>query len=351
MSSDARNPWAVPLHSKGAVDRAGKILLEPVVPADDVEVALQIINNWRSSHSFPLNTIQVTLRRLTRREDQAALVAQRIKRLSSIRHKLERFPSMNLSQMQDIGGCRAVMSSVSKAEAIRTAYRDGGLRHRHLLVREDDYIRTPKKSGYRGIHLIFRYQSDRKTTYNGLQVEVQLRSKLQHAWATAVETVGTFLEQSLKSSEGSERWLRFFSLMGSALAIRERRPLVPDTPQDPDELRKELRKITSVLSVKTKLETYGRALRIVDQGSVRDANYYLLELRPGAGTITVTEYAKSQLEIATSDYLKTERGLTGEPGAEAVLVSVDSIEALKRAYPNYFLDSGVFLKAVEEAIA
>jgi len=59
---------------------------------------------------------------------------------------------------------------------------------------------------------------------------MQIRSQLQHAWATAVETVGTFLQQALKSSQGDEGWQRFFALMGNAMAMRERRPPVPNTP-------------------------------------------------------------------------------------------------------------------------
>jgi hypothetical protein len=41
--------------------------------------------------------------------------------------------------------------------------------------------------------------------YNDLKIEMQLRSQYQHAWATAVETVGTFIGQALKSSIGPER--------------------------------------------------------------------------------------------------------------------------------------------------
>jgi hypothetical protein len=346
--------WAVPLHSKSAVDKAGKILVSGGGDQAVLEAALQVINNWRSSHSFPVNTIQVNLRRHAKQVDQGALVAQRIKRLSSISHKLERFPTMKLSQMQDIGGCRAVVSNVARVEALRNLYCGAILRHRHEFVRVDDYLLNPKASGYRGIHLIYRYQSDRTSAYNGLQVEIQLRSKLQHAWATAVETVSTFLEQALKSSQGSEQWLRFFSLMGSALALREKRPFVPGTPLDPDELRAELRSITLELKVKAKLEGYGNALQTVERGTVGKAFYFLLALDPGAdqgATLAVQEYAKAQLEQATADYLRVERSLVGRPGAEAVLVSVESLDALRRAYPNYFLDTGVFLTAVEEAIS
>ncbi len=60
-----------------------------------------------------------------------------------------------------------------------------------------------------GCYLIYRYFSDRQTKYNTLKVELQLRSQLQHAWAAAVETVGAFVQQALKSSLGEEEWLRF----------------------------------------------------------------------------------------------------------------------------------------------
>jgi hypothetical protein len=179
--------WAVPTYTRGEVDRAGCTLVDSSASFEALDAALTVINNWRSSHAFPLNTFQVGLRTKARQVDENALVAQRIKRLSSIEYKLERFPTMNMSQMQDIGGCRAVVSNVAHVRALLEVYQKSSLKHK--LMRIDHYIDHPQVSGYRGVHLIYRYFSDRKTTYNGLQIEIQLRSQLQHAWATAVETV------------------------------------------------------------------------------------------------------------------------------------------------------------------
>lgn len=39
---------------------------------------------------------------------------------------------------------------------------------------------------------------------------MQIRSKIQHSWATAVEVVGAFTKQALKASAGDPRWLDFF---------------------------------------------------------------------------------------------------------------------------------------------
>jgi len=40
-------------------------------------------------------------------------------------------------------------------------------------------------------------------------IEIQIRSKLQHIWATAVETVGFFTGQAIKSNEGEKEWNDF----------------------------------------------------------------------------------------------------------------------------------------------
>lgn len=175
-------------------------------------------------------------------------------------------------------------------------------------------------------------------------------TQLQHAWATAVETVGTFLEQSLKASQGSEEWLRFFKLMSSAIAYREGCPIVPGTPTARRELLRELKKSAKSLNVEAKLTAYHATIPLLQMPEIRGAHYFLMELRPAEGSFNVRSFKKGQLEEASALYLDVESRLSG-PGAEAVLVSVDSIDALRRAYPNYFLDTRVFLDALNEAIA
>ena len=100
----------MPAFSRGEVDRAGRLLARNGVAADPLVIghALDVINNWRSSHSFPLNTFQMTLRNRAALICEQPIVARRLKRVPSIFAKLRRFPTMKLSQMQDIGGghCR-----------------------------------------------------------------------------------------------------------------------------------------------------------------------------------------------------------------------------------------------------
>ena len=110
------------------------------------------MEEWRSSHAFPLNTFQVTLRRRAKSISQQAEVFQRMKRAQSVVLKLRRFPDMRLSRMQDIGGCRAIMSNNQEVQSIRELYREA--RDRHKLAGEKNYIAEPRESGYRGHHLM-----------------------------------------------------------------------------------------------------------------------------------------------------------------------------------------------------
>ncbi len=152
---------------------------------------------------------------------------------------------MVLSQMQDIGGCRAVLGTIEQLDYVVATY-DNRVHHKKY-----DYIQQPKGDGYRGAHFVCKYKSNLKQNqmWNGLRIEVQLRSRLQHAWATAVETVDTFSRQTLKVGGGQKDWKRFFALMSSDIAGRERKPLVPGTPEDKKSLTGELRVYVDKLQV------------------------------------------------------------------------------------------------------
>lgn len=340
--------WVIRQFSKGQIDRAGETLIRADAAAEARNDALLIVNNWRSCHAFPLNTFQNGLRQVAKNVDGHSLVAQRIKRLSSIEGKLRRFPTMTLSQMQDLGGCRAILNDTRSVLRLAELYRRGRMKHKlHTL---DNYIENPQPSGYRGVHLIYRYFSDRNKKYNGQKIEVQLRSSLQHSWATAVETVGTFTRHALKSSIGPDQWLRFFALMGSVIAVKEGTNRVRDTPADTRELISELRQIAHELDVINRLETYGAALTQFNSSITKDAHYFLIQLEPEAQRILITGFKAQDLELANERYLAVESRIDPDSSAAAVLVSVENVTFLQRAYPNYFLDTKTFVNVLRDAM-
>ena len=159
--------FAKPEYTKGQIDAAGRSLSNSSgSPVETDEVALQIIKNWRASHHFPLQIIKMMLKGRAKRTDEKALVSQRMKRLPSIRNKLLRGQSetMRLSQMQDIGGCRAVVSNIAAVDKLVSLFQQGVAKNptgRHeMMGKPKDYITYPKEDGYRGVHYSFRYRSD-----------------------------------------------------------------------------------------------------------------------------------------------------------------------------------------------
>lgn len=333
-------------YSKRELNRAGQDLIETHISATQKDAALSIINNWRTSHNFPLNTFQKRLRRLSNSVNPNSLVAQRIKRLASIKHKLERFPSMKMAQIQDLGGCRAIMKNISEVDKLVNIYLHESRGVKHKIDKVHDYILEPKDSGYRGVHLIYKYQSDKTDLYEDMRIEIQVRTLIQHAWATAVETVGTFIQQSLKSSQGEEDWLKFFKLMASAMAFKEEKPIVPNTPTAIEVLRSEIMELAISLDVEGHLTAFKESIEVLSDRRSTGAHYYLLELDAMARKVRINSYKHTELDMASNDYISLEKRL--DINRDAVLVSAESIEALKLAFPNYYLDTDLFLRQLKE---
>lgn len=355
--------WIKPLHGKGRIDWAGEILAgDPAIVDnwENVDRAVDIVNNWRSVHSYPLHSMKMTLKRRAKKICPSAIVAQRLKRLASIRLKLKLSKDAgkhpNLSQMQDIGGCRAIVDSISQVRKIEDKFGDASKKNPNRGPQHSktyDYIETPKASGYRGIHLIYRFRSDSEehSCYNGQRIEIQIRTRPQHYWATAVETYSTFSGEALKSNIGSDQWKRFFALVSSSIAIREKQPTVPETPTTMEQIRPELLELYTSLNVKNVLSGWAAITKFTAEDShdeIRAAAMYLLVLDPSTFSTTLYPYSSEKATDANAHYARLEKE---QPDLQAVLVSVDSVAALRTAYPNYFLDTTSFLNIVEKAIA
>ncbi len=353
--------WAKPTHdSKEQINRAGNMLISNDVSEAEKNKALEILGNWRAIHSYPMHVFKIRLKRKSLQVDKNALTAQRLKRVPAIIKKLKRRygggpPTMNLIQMQDISGCRAVLTTVPKVRKLyHEHYLKGDLKHEKVGVK--DYIANPKEDGYRSIHLIYKYFSDKdgKKDYNGLLVEIQLRSKLQHFWATAVETVDFFTRQAIKSNEGQKEWLDFFRLVSAAFAKMENCPPVPNTPSDEKEIRRQIKKREADLNVIKIMSGWTSAMRVFEEAASRNKaklQFFLLELDiSGGGKMTVSAYSKKQEQKAIADYAEAEKRTEGKKEYDVVLVGVDTITDLKKAYPNYFVDSREFLEKLKKII-
>jgi ppGpp synthetase/RelA/SpoT-type nucleotidyltranferase len=351
--------YSTPQYSKTEINKAGQIFAAGSTvdqsgfpTSSDREWASQVLSNWRACHSYPINTFKATLHNKLKAEDIGdAIVGQRLKRTPSIIDKLRRYPSMRLAQMQDIGGLRAVVSTLAQVKHLQDSYKTKRLKHD--LLGEKDYIENPKPSGYRSVHLVFRYQSDHPISqaYNGLAVELQIRTKLQHAWATAVETMGTFLGQSLKASRGEQEWLKFFEVVSTAFTILEESPSVPGF----ESLSKKdvFQKVADAAESLHVIHILSGFSAVLNSDIIAGKSFYhLITLDSEKKAVTVSSYGRDEHGRAMIAYAEAEDKAKDTGGrVDVVLVSAGPLARLKRAFPNYFLDTHDFVSKVDRIIA
>lgn len=340
--------WKEPEYTKRQINDAGMVMRNPNATESERQFALTVIDNWRSAHAYPLHVFYMNLRgKAGTRQD--IIVAERLKRLESIIDKLQREPVMDLYRMQDLGGCRMVLPTIADVYSFSDRFRNSKIRHEEKTPK--DYIQTPKASGYRSLHLIYRFvtETPEKDIYNKypMLIELQFRTHLQHLWATAVETIGLFTNQALKAGRGDEAVKRFFVLVSSLFAMRENCPIVPNTINDEKELISEIEQIDNEHHILEMLQ----AIRVVVDREVDNIpdkkGYYILRLNYKTHMLRKLYFKPSEIEKAAAkyDFLESTRG--DEP-LDIVLVRASSFSTVKEAYPNYFLDIEEFIQLVME---
>lgn len=338
-----QSTWTKLEYSRTKVINAGKTVKKTDATRSEMDEALKVVDNWRAAHAFPLHIVYMHLRRMAE-ERTDIIVAERLKRLDSIINKLKREATMNLWTMQDLGGCRFIVPTIEEVYKYSGDFKTS--RIRHLRRNEIDYIQDPKVSGYRSLHLVYEYHSDKKEEYNRNHlIEIQFRTHLQHIWATAVETMGLFTKQAIKAGKGSADVNRFFVLTSSLIAIKENTPIVPNTVDRTDDLVSEIKKINDKHNYLEKLS----AIRVaVDskESQLKKQGYYILVLNYNSRMLRIIYFKPSESKEASEVYQQIET-TEAESKNDAVLVRVASFKQLRSAYPNYFSDIGEFVEIVE----
>lgn len=329
-------------YTRTKIKQAGKKYVSPSASQTEKDDALVLINNWRSAHSFPMQIIYVHLKKSA---PENSIVAQRLKRIYSITQKLCRFPNMSLTSMQDIGGCRVIVNSIDEVYALVTKLKNSRMRHNRK--EEYDYIKSPKPDGYRSYHLVLSYQSDRNASYNGLFIEIQIRTHLQHVWGTAVETMDTFTGDPIKIGQGSPENREFFRLVSKLFEQYEKNDYDINSVKDSAELH-QLQDFSKTNDIIQKMKTIQRVADYVSSIDKKEQGYYVLRLNRKSSQLTINPFDKTQNEEATTYYDLAEKNRTQFD--DIVLVSTTSFSNLQQAYPNYFTDVSEFVRLLEKML-
>ena len=347
------------ISSKKALDRVGDALLRLGENPEADDLVFQQLNSYRSLFNkvmLPVNTAcrnQAT-RRLKANEAKKVIVVQRIKRLDSITAKLNRFPSMQLSQMQDIGGLRVILPSIGDVEIYT----------KNLLARSKkikikgmkNYIASPKEDGYRGIHYILELENNATDVvpFPTLLVELQVRTQVQHIWATGVEIAAIINNKNYKTGDWDADWKESFILLSHLCALLETMDKNIDTfGVDFDNIKKSteilLKKIDSFVTLarKTnlakKFNSFSKVLPLlvkeIKQKQFKHTELLLLITDFELNKTEVTAYTDEKLALDHLTVWEKRFSSSSKQTGQAVLVSAKDILNLKEAYPNYYMDT------------
>ena len=349
-------------YTSSQVKKAWIKLLDKDLYKNEEEFAevFSIMSYWRSSHEKPLSYVFNKLEKLVIEVDKNAIYAKRLKRYKSIVNKLFRFKQTKLNTIQDIWWCRVIVANLKKVDKV---FRE--LKKWPEFVKKDgslninDYIKNQKDDWYRSVHLIWKFTD---WIFDERKIEVQIRTKLQHDWATALEIVDLFTKQNLKSNQWKKDWADFFINISKQFTEMEKVDLFKyddnswiytyyDSVENNPELyeshirSKELIKILHIIET---FNYFAESIDIVNKTiNEKKINWYvLIEINSDEKKVTTSLFWEKENDKAEEKYAEKEKIIASNENCSNViaLVSTSDVSNIKEAYPNYFADSTEFLK-------
>ncbi|WP_300767080.1 GTP pyrophosphokinase family protein [uncultured Bifidobacterium sp.] len=182
--------------ARGQANKAGRVL-RTIDMTDSVSQnqkdAIITATRWRSQHVKATETCFSTVLDCASAID-GTVATYRMKRMTSIIRKLQRPSShLKLGELDDIGGCRLIVNTIDDVNTATDI-----LKNRLSLKNgngDKNYIDSPQQSGYRSRHLIAKINEEETC----LHVEIQIRTRLQHCWATANAAMGKYILRNTKA--------------------------------------------------------------------------------------------------------------------------------------------------------
>lgn len=347
--------YPTPPNSKNAVRRAGKSYQH----GGRTSAEIDLIDSWRASHGYVINTFQIWLRRKIQKQAFPVEFAQRLKRRNTVLDKLTRVSPdgtpliRDVTSMHDFAGCRLIFENIQDLEVFREelhssdSMRNVEHKLRHELEKYD-YIAHPKPTGYRGVHDVFKHiprshrRSNEVRPWDGLMVEIQYRTRAQHAWATAVEISDLLDDERTKFDLFESNRSRFFTVASELIARTHEHRSHALTELTTPELRNELQALEDELGIMQRLKLL-RQFEEEDRLQIHNVlNIYRDEhenLR-----LDVLPFPSAAKAIGHASDLESD-----PTSLNAVYVRAGNPKQLRSAYRNYFNDPVDFVELLTEA--
>ena len=184
--------------TKTQIDRLGDRLRKGNISDDD----LRFLDLYRRSFSEAYDIVVGTIRKELGLEP----TGRPAKSTTSISDKLRR-ESIRLTQIQDIAGCRLIVTDIANQESVVQSLQS--------LFEESTIVdrRKQPSHGYRAVHVIVEC--------HGKMIEIQVRTSLQHLWAELSEKYSDIVDPAIKYGGGYESIQTLLKKASNAVAAGE----------------------------------------------------------------------------------------------------------------------------------
>lgn len=283
--------------------------------------AIKILKSYRLQYYGIVKELFKVLSEDTLHVCSQAVVVWRMKRIESVLSKLHRQEGLQLARMEDLVGCRCIVSSEEQVYKIYDLLKEDS----RIIVKDRvrDYIREPKPNGYRSLHIACSLPAE---PY--YYVEVQIRTQQHHSWATLVETTDLLYETHLKESGESDNYPDFPEfhrlLSQPRCSFEERRRLV--------DIALRYGYLKRIMDVYT--ENDSKIWKEWKDLAVKGKRFFLLSSSPDGG-VSIRSF--KSVDDAESAYMQD---FLLDDKRNSVVVSSRNVtfEALNSAYSNYTLN-------------
>lgn len=377
--------------SRKQATAAGKMLKELSGQQNSEEYGKQILilDSWRHQHEEPAQIFFKKLVGIINKYPDA-MATYRLKRKESILKKLYRSNgNFELGAMDDIAGCRVIVNSISEVYEVYNEILNLKKTKEIDIKKTKDYIKNPEKSGYRSLHIIIKQTLKQENIDRQYRIELQIRTKLQHHWSTAVEAMSEIDNVEYKDptliSKGNIRiqsCLQFFKVISELFDCCENND--DACSKSNEELVNSVRTNDNFKEIIEDLKAARNSVTInMQKNSAQGGEgLYLLELSRETQELTIHSYTMDCVEKAITNYNSKENGsisneankiqydteidsgsvnknMTVEkPDAQTsyitsinrVLIYAKNKDQLGDTYPNYSYNIEKFIEKVEELI-